>query len=214
MDSGTWSTSAAIWAKLVFVPVMSAEPTMTLIVPSPFRTTMPLAGWRPPRQPPGAEATSAVRLLLRRGAFPPDRAVADRLQALPQPDSRIGLAAGQRVALLHGVLEPHLQRVQAKLLRHHVHMALHGAGGVVRRPRAQRADAHLVREHLEPLDLQVRALVVPADEQTAGQHRRAREGARVVYRPALERRERAVLLHPRLQLYDRLRRRRGGQHVL
>ena len=41
---GTLSTSAVIWAKEVFVPVMSAEPTVTLIVPSLFRQTMALAG--------------------------------------------------------------------------------------------------------------------------------------------------------------------------
>ena len=107
-------------------------------------------------------------MLFRLRSVLPELAVPDGVQALFEADASVRLATGQGVTLFHRVLEPYLQRVQAQLLGHHVHVALQGEGGVVSTGSAQGTHTHLVGEHLQPLDLQVGALVVAADDETAG----------------------------------------------
>lgn len=57
VSNGWRSSSAAIWAKVVLVPVMSLEPVTIPKVPSSLSFTIALAGWRPLSQPPAAKPT-------------------------------------------------------------------------------------------------------------------------------------------------------------
>ena len=95
-----------------------------------------------------------------------------------------------------------------------VHVLLQDQGGLGRAGAAIRAHRRLVRQNFDRLDGEVRQAVGPAKHEGGNASGRAGEAARVENHPRLHSGQRAVALHPHLQLDDGLGRRCAGEDVL
>ena len=169
-----------------------------------------------PAEPPAGRHTYPPPVAL---PVAPEGILLDRLQCLPQPDPRPGLAARHRVTALGRVPQAELDRVESEPARQVVEHGLQRECRLRCSGRPVGADRRLVRQDLPPLDVEVGRLVVAAEHERRDVQRRPGERPRVEQQLRLNGNERPVAARPKPDLQRRLGRRRGraefigaGQH--
>ena len=171
--------------------------------PSGLSRTVAPVGWSPGIQPPDRQPRAAqpVAVLAAAGrplrAGLPERVLGEPAQHLLRPVALPRLAVGHRIALLHEVPEPELDRIEPEPAGDLLHVGVDGEDGLGRGGRPVGGDARLVRQHLEAADVEARPLVEAPEEHRAHRQDGARDRAGVQDGLRLQRHQGAVPLDAR-----------------